>query len=258
MPDGPTAPETPAVAGPAGRTRHPAGSGGDAPGARQDRGAALADALRALIDAAVTTDAPAGDLQAATDAVRAATERLRAHVPPEPRRHLRADAATMADAMPFDLVIGPRNPLAVPLAVHMVDPGGAQPPASAPVPTRGPGGDVPFAATAVANGTFPIAYQGAPGWVHGGAIAAAFDIVLTAANIADGPAGPTVDLRVQYRRPTAVGVPVRFEAAVDHRSPRRVVSRARLVQQGAVTATATGSFALRDPADIDAARRVRG
>lgn len=66
-----------------------------------------------------------------------------------------------------------------------------------------------------------------------------------------------VDLRVRYRRPTAVGVPLRFEAAVHERSSRHVVSRARLVQEGAITATATGSFALRDPADIDAARHTR-
>jgi hypothetical protein len=159
--------------------------------------------------------------------------------------------------MPFDLVIGPRNPLAVPLVVRMVDPDGLCSEAWG-APATCPDDDPPFAPTALAEGTFPIAYQGAPGWVHGGAIAAAFDIVLTAANIADGPAGPTVDLRVRYRRPTAVGVPVRFEAAVDHRSSRRVTSRARLVQQGAVTATATGTFALRDPADIDAARLARG
>lgn len=277
MSDGPTSPDAPASADVARLAGHPAGhpaglddpsrSGGpgtDPTGA--DPGAALAEALRELIGVAVTTDAPADLLRAAADAVEAVTGRLRAHVPAGPRVHLLADAASMADAMPFDLVIGRRNPLAVPLTVHMGErpdptasgpPGGGEGDRPAGEDGASPDGPEAFTATAVAEGTFPIAYQGAPGWVHGGAIAAAFDIVLTAANIADGPAGPTVDLRVQYRRPTAVGVPLRFEAAVEHRTPRRVVSRARLVQQGTVTATATGTFALRDPADIDAGSRPR-
>ena len=36
--------------------------------------------------------------------------------------------------------------------------------------------------------------------------AAAFDIILTAANVMDDAAGPTVELTVRYRRPTLIGV----------------------------------------------------
>ena len=85
-------------------------------------------------------------------------------------------------------------------------------------------------------------YEGAPGCVHGAAIAAAFDIVLTAANVAAGAAGPTVELTIRYRRPTIVGVESRFEAWVTESTDRRTFSTGRLLQDGVVTVEATGEF----------------
>ena len=64
-----------------------------------------------------------------------------------------------------------------------------------------------------------------PGWVHGAALAATFDIVLTAANHLSGSAGPTVWLTIRFRRPTLVGVEARFEAEVVANDGRRVTSQ---------------------------------
>jgi len=186
----------------------------------------LADALRRLVALAVTAGPAPPDLDAVLGILAEAGDRLAAGVRAERPPHLVEGASRLDQAMPYDLVIGTANPLAVPLRLTMVPP------------------------VAHAEGTFGPAYEGAPGCVHGGAIAAAFDIVLTAANWLAGPAGPTVDLQVRYRRPTLVGVPVRFAAEVDHASARRVISQARLTQDGQVTATATGRFAVLDPTQI--------
>ena len=84
-------------------------------------------------------------------------------------------------------------------------------------------------------------YEGAPGVVHGAALAAAFDIVLTAANVMADAAGPTVELSIRYRKPTLVGVECRFESEVTEVTERRTHSRGRLVQDGVVTVEAEGS-----------------
>lgn len=179
----------------------------------------LVAAVRRLIGVVVGAAVPGPATARAAAAVRALTDDLAAASPDGRPAHLLADGPTLVDAMPFDLVVGPLNPLAVPFELTWEPP------------------------VAIGTGTFQVAYQGAPGWVHGGAIAASFDIILTAANVLSGTAGPTVDLQVRYHRPTLLGVPVRFEAEVERRTEQRVVSRGRLVQDGRVTASATGTFA---------------
>jgi hypothetical protein len=50
--------------------------------------------------------------------------------------------------------------------------------------------------------TFPIAYEGPPGLVHGGFLAVFFDSVVQHHNCALGLAGKTTSLLLTYRRPT--------------------------------------------------------
>ncbi len=206
----------------------------DAPTAPGD--GVLAEAVRRLVALAVTTQPTPTTRQAVLAALDAAADALAASAAAGPPTRIVEGADRLEEAMPFDVVIGRANPLAVPLVVSLAPP------------------------RAHLDGTFGPAYEGAPGCVHGGAIAAAFDIALTAANWVAGPAGPTVDLQVRYRRPTLVGVPVRFSAEVDHATARRVVSRAWLEQAGDVTATATGRFAVLDHHQVRnlAARRRPG
>jgi acyl-coenzyme A thioesterase PaaI-like protein len=167
--------------------------------------------------------------------VRAAADRLEAHVPeppppvthipppeslPPPGRGTRADA--MATGMAFDVVIGAYSPLALPVEISFEPPG------------------------AVGRGRFTLPYEGPPGCVHGAVIAATFDIILTAANMAAGTAGPTVSLTTKYRRPTLLQEDARFEAWVERTEERRVFTAGRVVQRGAVTVEAEGVFALID------------
>ena len=128
--------------------------------------------------------------------------------------------------MPYDPVVGRFNPIALPVEISF------QPP------------------LAIGTAVFTTPYEGGPGWVHGAALAATFDIVLTAANHLSGAAGPTVWLTIRFRRPTLVGVEARFEAEVVANDGRRVTSKGRLVQDGVVCVEAEGEFAVLDPTRI--------
>src|SRR6267154_1342438 len=50
------------------------------------------------------------------------------------------------------------------------------------------------------RGVFHAAYEGPPGYVHGGWIALGFDEILGMANIASGHPGMTGRLSIRYRR----------------------------------------------------------
>ena len=121
--------------------------------------------------------------------------------------------------MPYDLVIGSCNPLALPVRLEFDPP------------------------KAYGFATFSAAYQGAPGCVHGAALAATFDIVLTAANAVAGAPGLTVRLNLRYRRPTLLDAESKFEGWVTEQTSRRVHSLGRLIQGGEVTMEAEGEFA---------------
>jgi acyl-coenzyme A thioesterase PaaI-like protein len=94
----------------------------------------------------------------------------------------------------------------------------------------------------IADAMFGIAYEGPPGCVHGGFIAAAFDEVLGLAQSLSGKVGMTGTLTVRYRRPTPLNTELRFEAQVDSVSGRKVFTSARLFAGDALTAEATGLF----------------
>jgi acyl-coenzyme A thioesterase PaaI-like protein len=99
----------------------------------------------------------------------------------------------------------------------------------------------------VGRALFGPAYEGPPGCVHGGCIAAAFDEVLGLAQSLSGQAGLTGTLTVRYRRPTPLNTEVRIEAWVEQVKGRKVVTSARLCAGDTVTAEATGLFVVIGP-----------
>jgi acyl-coenzyme A thioesterase PaaI-like protein len=91
-----------------------------------------------------------------------------------------------------------------------------------------------------ARGTvvFPLAFEGPPGVVHGGVIASFFDCVVQHHNCLLGQAGKTTSLQVRFRRPTPVGLGLRFE--IDRGADqRRITSEARLLDGSELLAQAT-------------------
>jgi acyl-coenzyme A thioesterase PaaI-like protein len=96
----------------------------------------------------------------------------------------------------------------------------------------------------VAEIAFTAPYEGPPGCVHGGVIAAAFDQVFNVANLKAGNPGPTASLRLRYRRPTPLGRSLRFEGWQERAEDRRVHVRGRLLAGEQLTVEAEGTFAI--------------
>ncbi len=181
---------------------------------------ALADAVRELVTVAITALAPADALASATAAVRDAVATLRPHIPDgKPARYPAVESMTgPADVMPFDPLMGHLNPVAPPLRFAIVD------------------------GRATATVRFGIAYEGPPGCVHGGVIAACFDQVLNVANLTVGVPGVTASLEIRYPRPTPLDTDVRFDADPPDVDGRRIRTVGRLCCGDVVCAEATGTF----------------
>jgi acyl-coenzyme A thioesterase PaaI-like protein len=103
----------------------------------------------------------------------------------------------------FSPVMGPANPIAPPLDCVIT-------------------GD-----TVVGIATFGAAYEGPPGCVHGGVIAAAFDEILGTAQAMSAAPGMTGRLTVNYRSPTPLHQPIRFTGSLERVEGRKVFTAGR-------------------------------
>lgn len=86
------------------------------------------------------------------------------------------------------------------------------------------------------------AYEGPIGHVHGGFVAAAFDDLMGAAQVAGGRAGYTGTLTVKMLRPTPLGRRIDYEAGVDRVEGRKIWVWARSSCEGELLAEATIVF----------------
>ena len=201
---------------------HHPGLRGREPEARQ-----LADVLRRLIRLSVSTAPPAAETARLTAQLAALADELETHVPESPIPRFmapepddRPKEVPLGGAMPYDVIVGPFNPLALPVVLDFEPP------------------------KALGRAVFDVGYEGAPGCVHGAILAATFDIILTAANAIAGFTGPTVHLGLTYKRPTLTDEEAVFEGWVTEVTDRRVFSKGRIVQGGIVTVEADGEFAI--------------
>ena len=104
-------------------------------------------------------------------------------------------------------------------------------------------------ATATGTVSFPLAFEGPPGIVHGGVLATFFDCVIQHHSCEVGVAGKTVSLQIRYRRPTPLGTALRFE--IDRQvDERRINSVARLFNGDELLATATMEAVAGDHANL--------
>jgi hypothetical protein len=194
---------------------------------REPEARALADVLRRLIRLSVSAAPPAAETARLTAGLVALADELENHLPAEalprfipPEEDGPPSDVPLGGAMPYDVVVGPFNPVALPLVLDFEPP------------------------RALGRGVFDVTYEGAPGCVHGAVLAAAFDIILTAANAIVGSVGPTVSLALRYVRPTLTGEEAVFEGWVTEVTERRIFSKGRIVQGGVVTVEAEGEFAI--------------
>ena len=93
-----------------------------------------------------------------------------------------------------------------------------------------------------ATGIFGSAYEGPPGSVHGGFVAAAFDEVLGYVQSLSGFPGMTGTLKVIYRSPTPLHTSLLFEAKLERVEGRKIFASARLEAGGVLCAEAEAIF----------------
>lgn len=90
--------------------------------------------------------------------------------------------------------------------------------------------------------TFPAQFEGPPGCVHGGFIAAYFDEVLGVVQSLSGQPGMTANLSVNYRSPTPLLRPLVFRANIDSVEGRKIFTRGTLHHGETLCAEATAVF----------------
>ena len=180
----------------------------------------LADAVRELMHNLAATDAPEEELLSIAEQVRESARRFAVqpvmdNPPGVAEMSLAAGMEVFRDRSP---VVGMANPLAPP-AELVVD-----------HDTKTVTGDFYFGA----------AYEGAPGCVHGGFVAALFDEALGMATIFSGQPGMTGWIKVSYRSPTPLETPLRISARMDDFTGRKIMTSAELMAGDTLVAEATG------------------
>lgn len=91
-------------------------------------------------------------------------------------------------------------------------------------------------------GNFGPTFEGSPGTVHGGFVAAAFDqLLFMTESLTEIPA-VTGTLTVRYRKPTPLRTDLIFEGMVDRVEGRKIFTRGTVAASGVVTAEAEGLF----------------
>lgn len=171
-----------------------------------DTRAELAEACRAIIEELASSTADSDSFAAARDHVQEAVRALAAASHGRPYEGGEASLASYQQALFIDHspLVGPLNPLAPPLVLQAEG------------------------TTVTGTATFGSAYEGPPGCVHGGFIAASFDEVLGFAQSLSGQPGMTAQLTIDYRSPTPLHQPLRFVGVVERIEGRKIFTRAEL------------------------------
>jgi acyl-coenzyme A thioesterase PaaI-like protein len=199
----------------------------------------LAAQTRRVIDELATSSAGEAAFERARDLVAAAAEVL------AERDHERGyDAVaegsltayqhrTHLDYSPF---VGALNPLSPPLELTM------------------------FPDRVEATVTYGLAYEGPPGCLHGGFVAAGFDEVLGFAQALGGRPGMTGRLTISYRSPTPLFEPVRYIGRFDRMDGRKIFATGelRVEADGRLCAEAEGLFVSMRAEQFEELMRMRG
>ena len=190
----------------------------------------LADAMRLVMERLVPSNAPEAELRRAAEGLERYAEALKAH--PRLRYvHGYAESATAGDVGAFfdqSPMIGLANPLAPPIVISQTG-----------------------ERTALGKCTFGSAYEGAPGCVHGGFVAAAFDEVLGFVQSLGGRPGMTGTLTVRYEKPTPLHTPLRFECELVKMEGRKIFTEGVLRAGDLLCARSQGLFISMDRARFE-------
>jgi len=197
----------------------------------------LADAGRDVIERMASVDIPHDVLERAAAALEGVAELLEG--PGKTRRYAGFAESANAGGDPhahFDHspVMGMANPIAPPVQIEQIDD-----------------------ATIEMRVSFGSAYEGPPGCVHGGVLAATFDEVLGMTQSLSGQPGMTGTLSIKYRRPTPLHDELRFVGTLDRVEGRKIITTGRCFHGDELTAEADGLFVRVDFARLAALMQSR-
>lgn len=208
-------------------------AGGEAPsGARAD----LAAATRTIIDELMRSTAGDLDLDQAAALVVQAAALLgeQSHG----RGYVGVAEGSLAEGrhgfIDYSPFIGVLNPLAPPIMVQVNDDGNV-----------------------IATCTYGAAYEGPPGCLHGGFIAAGFDEVLGFAQAHSGKSGMTGKLSISYRSPTPLFREVRYVGRLERVDGRKIYTSATLSVGNRLCAEAEGLFITMKPEVFERLMQMR-
>ena len=195
----------------------------------------VAGAIRDVLHSMVQTSAPIEVIEEAAADVERAAERFGGYTSKSMYEGF-AEAANAGEPFGFfdhSPMLGQANPLAPPITLWLE-------------------GD-----RILGTVTFGAAYEGPPGCVHGGYIAAAFDEVLGSTQSLSGSPGMTGRLTVHYRSPTPLETELRFEAWLENVSGRKILTRGELRAGDVLCAEAEGLFISMDLSKFASLRQER-
>jgi len=206
------------------------------PGPRRSEMHRTGEALRRIVHRLHGSPAPVSELAAAADELERLADRLDAF--PNGSLYEGFGESPLAGRDPhafFDHspMLGRANPLAPPIELSVVD------------------GEVRGRAT------FDSAYEGPPGCVHGGFVAAAFDEVLGSTQSLAGRPGMTARLTVNYRSPTPLHTELTFVGRVVGVEGRKTFTQATLHAGDRLCADSDGLFVAIDFLKVADLRRKR-
>jgi acyl-coenzyme A thioesterase PaaI-like protein len=191
------------------------------PTARRSAMFRLADAMRSVLHRLTNSSAPDDALEAAADDL----EQLAGRFSQYDSASIYAGFAESANAggsphafFDHSPMIGRANPLAPPIDLWVED------------------GEMH------GRTVFGPAYEGPPGCVHGGYVAAAFDEVLGSTQSLSGQPGMTGRLTVHYRSPTPLQTELRFVGRLDRVEGRKTFTVGELRAGDVLCAEAEGLF----------------
>lgn len=177
----------------------------------------LTGAVRRLIDATIRTEVDTSAIAAATEKIDSATAQLSdALLPGSFGVQTGSDGQSTALG---NVVIGLRNPVAPPLAIH-------------------------HGADGVVHTDFVLgaAYEGPPGHVHGGVCAMILDHVLGATAHLPGKPAVTGTLTLRYLSGTPLGQPLHAQAHVERIDGVKTFAVGHIACSDGVTVEAEGIF----------------
>lgn len=228
----PPAPRVPGAAGWAARIQELREVG---PSPRRAALFRVADGIRGVLHRMVQTTAPIEVIEAAAADVEQASARLGAYTNRSMYEGF-AEAANAGDPFGFfdhSPMLGRANPLAPPIHLWL-------------------DGD-----RMKGRVTFGAGYEGPPGCVHGGYIAAAFDEMLGSTQSLAGHPGMTGRLTVHYRNPTPLETELRFVGWIDRVEGRKIYTLGEMRAGDVLCAEAEGLFVSIDPSRFAALKAER-